>query len=390
MFTILKKMHWRQMAILGSVLAICLNPSVAQVPLGGAIYLGGNQNLITVLDSVTLKSIATITIPDVSSIDYLRADSMRRKLYGIAHSAGSPITSSFFIVDIASNKVISIIRSGLDIQGIGLLPDANKIYVNGNKKHASPPDDPTASSDDAVVNVLDTRTLQPLKQVVVASWIDANYRAGSAIAVSPDGARVYAGNSNSRSIAVIDTKTDTALATIDMSAIENGYPSCIAVTPDGSMVFVGTMSRTGEGPGKMVVIDTVDCAINEIIDLPGIDPKANSMCFFPGGEKMYVANDYADYPLHKNGVIVIDVPSLTVVHSVDVPLDTFSLTDSGVTQMGWRILFTGADDASFGQTGLISVDPAEDHFGARVPLPVSTSWHTVTAISSSLVDSPSR
>jgi YVTN family beta-propeller protein len=69
-----------------------------------------------------------------------------------------------------------------------------------------------------------------------------------AIAITPDGTKVYVANSKSNTVSVIATATNRVIATTLVGA----QPTMIAVTPDGTKVYVGN-----SGIGTISVISTV-------------------------------------------------------------------------------------------------------------------------------------
>ncbi len=54
------------------------------------------------------------------------------------------------------------------------------------------------------------------------------------IGITPDGSRAYVANSNSNSVSVIDTATNSVVATVGVGS----YPQGLAITPDGSRAYV--------------------------------------------------------------------------------------------------------------------------------------------------------
>ncbi|MGK8887124.1 hypothetical protein [Burkholderia gladioli] len=128
---------------------------------------------------------------------------------------------------------------------------------------------------------------------------------------------------------MIEAQTDTLPATIDTSSVNNGYPASLSISPDG--------------------------------------------------QQLYVANGQADFPSHQNGLFVVDVATLAVTRSLPAPDDVFSFTNSGVAQDGYRILFNPSYTAA-GQTGLLSLDPAENRISARVLLPAGANWSSGLAV----------
>ena len=54
------------------------------------------------------------------------------------------------------------------------------------------------------------------------------------LALSADGRRLYSGNQGGSSVSAIDTASNTVLATVPLPEL----PNALAVTPDGSRVYV--------------------------------------------------------------------------------------------------------------------------------------------------------
>ncbi|NIF91435.1 beta-propeller fold lactonase family protein [Burkholderia sp. Cy-637] len=365
--------------LVAGTLALWASIGAAQVPPGGAVYLAGNQGSVTVLNAVNLKPIASIPLAGAAGAYSLQASPSGQRVYGIAYASGPTTTATLFAIDTASNRVVATaVRANSTTAGFALPVGSGKLYTNGNQTH-QPPVTGTGGiyKSDAVVNVLDAGTLQPLKQIVIATLGDGS-GPGAAITASPDGSRIYAANVNYRSIAVIDAQTDTLLATIDTSSVNNGYPASLAVTPDGSKLFLA-QGFNGTEPGRLAVIDTASRAIVKLIDLPGAGPRPASLSISPDGQQLYVANGQADFPSHQNGLFVVDVATLAVTRSLAAPDDVFSFTNSGVAQDGYRILFNPSY-TSAGQTGLLSLDPAENRISARVLLPAGANWSSGLAV----------
>ena len=121
----------------------------------------------------------------------------------------------------------------------------------------------------------------------------------------PAGTRVYVANHNSDSVSVIDTATDTVIATVPVP----GGAIQAAVTPDGSRAYVTI-------EGKFVsVIDTVANVLLPGSIVTGLSPV--SVAVTPDGTRAYVTNAASDT------VAVIDTATNTVGPGIpvgDVPL----------------------------------------------------------------------
>ena len=108
-----------------------------------------------------------------------------------------------------------------------------------------------------------------------------NYPTG--IAITPNSAHVYVTNSNSDSISVIDTSTDTVSTTISLPATSE--PFGVAVTPDGNHVYV-----TDENTGKVSVIATTTNTVSATITLTGTGGVPRGIAITPDGTKAYVGD----------------------------------------------------------------------------------------------------
>src|SRR5207253_2081625 len=82
-------------------------------------------------------------------------------------------------------------------------------------------------------------------------------------AITPDGTRAYV-DAGSSTVSVIDTATNTVVATIPVGA----DPSGVAITPDGTRAYV-----TDQGSTTVSVIDTATNTVVATINV-GADPVA--------------------------------------------------------------------------------------------------------------------
>ena len=78
------------------------------------------------------------------------------------------------------------------------------------------------------VSVIDTGTNTAIATIPVG-------RAPRGVALSPDWTRLYVANLSSRTVSVIDTASNTVIKTLSTV----GFPRGVAITPDGSQVYVG-------------------------------------------------------------------------------------------------------------------------------------------------------
>ena len=112
------------------------------------------------------------------------------------------------------------------------------------------------NSQDNTVSVIDTAT----NTVVATVPVGVN---PSGIAITPDGTRAYTANGftgASNTVSVMETATNTVVATITVGE----GPSWVAITPDGTRAYV-----TDFGFGSVSVIDTATNTVDELIRVIG-------------------------------------------------------------------------------------------------------------------------
>lgn len=165
-------------------------------------------------------------------------------------------------------------------------------------------------SDD--ITVVDTAT-----DTVVASI--GGFQGPQAIEVHPDGSRLYVANNGlngeGHTISVVDLATHTIVSTIDLG--QYGGPEGMAMYPDGSRLYVATGGIHQLPPDgiddQVVVIDLATETIKAVIPV-GDHPWDVGVS--PDGSKLWVAN------AHSETLMVIDPDTETVT-------DTLLLGDGG-------------------------------------------------------------
>jgi YVTN family beta-propeller protein len=126
------------------------------------------------------------------------------------------------------------------------LPEPRKVNPVGSAlvsltdaKRTQPSDSVSSSSASIANNVTISVYDTALERIVKA--IDVGLHP-SAMALSPNGRRLYVANGNSDSVSVIDTTSDSVESTIDVrpesSAARGSAPNALAVGPDGETLYV--------------------------------------------------------------------------------------------------------------------------------------------------------
>jgi YVTN family beta-propeller protein len=101
------------------------------------------------------------------------------------------------------------------------------------------------------------------------------------IAVTPDGAEVWATMPDSDVLSVIDTKTDRRVATVPAA----GRPSSVAVTPDGRLVLAACATCN-----QLAIVDRASRAVLQVLgEDEGIGREPRNIVLSPDGTHAYVS-----------------------------------------------------------------------------------------------------
>jgi YVTN family beta-propeller protein len=153
---------------------------------------------------------------------------------------------------------------------------------------------------DNTVSVIDTST----NTVVATVAVGANPRG---VAVSPDGTKVYVANFGDNTVSVIGTITNTVMATIPVGE----RPTGVAVSPDGSKVYVANSDTPGSSPWSLSVIDTATKAVSAV-PLPPPAGQSQGVAVTPDGKWVYVTGGAATVAIIKtatNAGSTVSIPT---------------------------------------------------------------------------------
>ncbi|RYY86660.1 MAG: hypothetical protein EOO15_13905, partial [Chitinophagaceae bacterium] len=150
----------------------------------------------------------------------------------------------------------------------------------------------TNAADDNV-SVINTAT-----NTVVATIAVGNSPRGATLSL--DGSRLYVSNFSDGTVSMINTATNLVLSTITVGS----GPRSLAVTPNGSTLYVGN-----ENSNNVSVVNTATHAVTATITV-GSTPRG--LAALPDGSAIYVSNSGS------NTVSVISTASNTVVSTITV------------------------------------------------------------------------
>jgi YVTN family beta-propeller protein len=184
-----------------------------------------------------------------------------------------------------------------------------------------------SNSSGASVSVVDTAT-----NTVVATIATGPRPIG--LAITPDRTRLYVANSDSDSISVVATSTNTVIGTIGVGA----FPQGLALSPDGSHLYV-----TNSFSDFVSVITTASDAVTATIPV-GIGPEGVAVS--PDGSQVLVTVPDA--------LLVIDAVSNAVVATIPVGSNPFGVAITPDGQHAY-VASNGSDSVSVVDLGTDSV-----------------------------------
>lgn len=147
---------------------------------------------------------------------------------------------------------------------------------------------------DKAVAVLDMTTQKVLSTLPVT--------APDGLVISPDGKKVFVSSTDSGTVKVIDTATDTQIQSIDVGA----KPGGLDITPDGAHLVVSVA-----GANVAAVVDTTTYQIERTSPVP----LAHSSCLSPNGAVAFVGSQDTTAPA------VILVAVATDAQPIVIPVD---------------------------------------------------------------------
>ncbi len=150
------------------------------------------------------------------------------------------------------------------------------------------------------VSVIDTAT-----NTVVATVAVGNLPFG--VAITPDAALAYVVNVFTSNVSVIDTATNTVVATVAVGS----SPFGVAITPDGALAYVANVDSAN--------VSVIDTATNTVVATVLVGAGPRFVAITPDGAFVYVTNG------NSNDVSVIDTATNAVVSTVPVGARPFGV-----------------------------------------------------------------
>jgi YVTN family beta-propeller protein len=205
-------------------------------------------------------------------------------IYGDS-GVGQPGTNGtrMVVIDIASQKVIGNVdfhhgvRPHLPVVG----PKDGRLYVT--------------TELDKTITIIDPKTLK------IIGTIPTGQPESHMLALSNDGLRGYTANVGPGTVSVLDIKARKNIAIIPVAT----HTQRISISNDDRFVFTSDTTKP-----QLVVIDTANNQVKTRIDMPGVGYGSAPT---PDGNYLVIALP------HVNKMGVIDLKTMTVLRTVDVP-----------------------------------------------------------------------
>jgi len=280
------------------------------------VYVGlFKDQAIGVLDTTTNRVLHTIAVPPGPHGLAITPDG--RKVYVSSDGA-----STVSVIDTASDRVVSSIEVGPTPHGLAISPDGRQVLVSGFGSNQAVLID-TAS--DRVVGQIpvpqphnsaispDGRTAyvgaqqQGATAIVILDLVHKTQigqvpldKTPRALALSPDGARLYVTVAGADSVLVFDPTSNRIVSQIPVGA----SPHHPLFTPDGHIGLV-----VSQGPGTLTLLDPTHDTVRDTV-VVGKNP--HWIATSSDGHTAYIANEGS------NDVSVVDLVHHTVTATIPV------------------------------------------------------------------------
>lgn len=233
---------------------------------------------------------------------------------------------------IEAHTVVATMNVGITPAGTAITSDSRIAYVANNNNYSLP--------GEYSVSVLNLRN-NTLKQTI----FDPSFNEPYTITFSINEKKAYVTNSNTTTISIINTATNSVTGIID------GFdgPSGMVITPDGKKAYVNNYGcPEGVGSGNSTTVRVVNLQTNQIIGEPitvGLAPA--SLAITPNGKHVYVIN-YADGNPNTGTISIINTKNDRVVGTITGFFGPFAIA---ITPNGKYAVVTNFGSNNFSPIG---------------------------------------
>jgi YVTN family beta-propeller protein len=220
-----------------------------------------------------------------------------RRLYVASEDSGALV-----VLEIATGKVLASPQVGAEPEGVRLTPDGRHVYVTSEAAQQ--------------VAILETASNRIVGQVRVGAR-------PRAVAFSPDGTRAYVPGEFDATVTVIDTRRMAATGTIQLED-KAARPMDVLVSANAKSLYVST------GRGRTVV--EIDAIAGRPVRSATVGTRPWGLALSPDGRRIYVANGPS------NDISVIDAATFKVIATVRAGTGPWAIAVSSGPSTKKRVL----------------------------------------------------
>jgi DNA-binding beta-propeller fold protein YncE len=224
-------------------------------------------------------------------MDLLRSVFRRQDRFSVTSAA--PVDTSAFDAAKSSIAPVHTVAGVGPVRAIAISPDGRYAYV--------------ATSDDADADAWTVKVVDTEANAVIETIEELADVMPTSLAASPDSSRLYVADRNAASIRVVDISegSPTRNRVVDSLRLEGsspvgyGTPAAIALSPNGSRLYA---LMTGSGANPAVLIVDPDAGV-----LAGTVSGGDSIAIFAASDRIYVcADDRLEHTNVTAGVVILE------------------------------------------------------------------------------------
>jgi YVTN family beta-propeller protein len=239
-----------------------------------------------------------------------------------------------------------VVSVGQGPSAVAISPDGRRVYV---------PNAGSGAMAGNTVSVIDTATNTVIATVLVGFG-------PSGVAITPDGGHVYVANGAADSVSVIDTVTNTVTATVPVGR----EPSGVAITADGRDAYV---PNAGSGAIAGTTVSVIDTTTNRVTATIPVGFGPSGVALTPDGRRGYVTLGAA------NSVSVINPLTNKTTRTIAVGPNPVSVA---ITPDGHHAYVTNHGNDTIASTTVSVIDTTTNKVTATIPVGFGPSSVVIT------------
>ena len=283
----------------------------------GCSYKWQNNNVAIGLKSNGIGDIPSFTAVNKGTVPITATITATPTSDGYAYIANSSL-DNVSVINTATGNFVTDIPVGNKPWAVAVSPDGSRVYVvNKNDKRFA---------DFGTVSIIDATQNKVIDSVSVG-------KNAISIIVSPDGKKAYVANETSNTVSVIDLVNST------VNNIPINSALAVTISNDGKKLYV---TADGLLSGILYVINTDNNSILKKID---IGLEATGLVASPDGNTIYLTNDYLNTvsAINATSYAVTDIPVGQAPYNITVSPDGSRVYVSNLTSQSVSIINTATN-----------------------------------------------